>query len=362
MKAKQISLGILKALAIISTILVLIWFLFKIRELILYIAIAAVISLIGRPIVIFLRKRLKFGNTFASVTTLIMVMASIGILLSIFVPIIIEHSKNISEIDFDLVKKDLNELNMQASDALGVEEINIVEAVKRTEFVRNFDLEFIPGFVDVFFNNIGSFVVGLFAILFISFFLLKDENLFTKTVIVFAHPGKEERFVRVLTKTKELLSRYFAGLLFQILILTVFYTVLMVLFDIENPVAIAIICAFLNIIPYLGPIIGGALMMLIVVSNNLGADFSSELLPLLFYVFIGYCIAQLFDNLISQPIIFSKSVRSHPLEIFIVIVIGGFLFGISGMILAVPTYTAIKVISKEFFAEYKIVKRLTKNL
>ena len=79
-------------------------------------------------------------------------------------------------------------------------------------------------------------------------------------------------------------------------------------------------------------------------------------------MFIGYCLAQLFDNIISQPVIFGKSVRSHPLEIFIIILIGGYVFGIAGMILAVPTYTAIKVISKEFLSEYKIVKRLTKNL
>ncbi len=103
-------------------------------------------------------------------------------------------------------------------------------------------------------------------------------------------------------------------------------------------------------------------MSLVIISNNLGADFSSGLLPLLFIASGGYVLAQVFDNFISQPIIFGHSVRSHPLEIFIVILIGGYLFGIPGMILAVPTYTALKVIAKEFLSEYKIVKRLTRNL
>tara|TARA_B100001179_G_C18536490_1_gene379570 strand:- start:701 stop:1012 length:312 start_codon:yes stop_codon:yes gene_type:complete len=103
-------------------------------------------------------------------------------------------------------------------------------------------------------------------------------------------------------------------------------------------------------------------MVLVVISNNLGADFSTELLPLLIITLVGYSIAQLFDNLICQPVIFGKSVRSHPLEIFIVILMGGFVFGIAGMILAVPVYTTLKVISKEFLSEYKIVKHLTKNL
>ncbi|RMA64227.1 AI-2E family transporter [Ulvibacter antarcticus] len=362
MDAKNITVGILKAIAVITGILLLLWFVFKIQALILYIGIAAVISLIGRPIVNFLKRRIKFSNTLASVTTLLMVIASFILLLSIFIPIIVKQSKNISEIDFDLVKTDLNELNIQASDYLGVEQINIVEAIKRTEFVQNFSLEIIPSFIDIFFQNIGSFAIGLGSVLFISFFLLKDDRLFTKTVVVFVDPGREERFERVLSKIKELLSRYFVGLILQILILTVFYTVILVIFGIENPLAIAMICAFLNLVPYLGPVLGWVVMMLVVVSNNLGADFSTELLPLLSYVFIGYCIAQIFDNIITQPVIFGKSVRSHPLEIFIVILIGGYLFSIAGMILAVPTYTALKVISKEFFAEYKIVKRLTKNL
>lgn len=97
-------------------------------------------------------------------------------------------------------------------------------------------------------------------------------------------------------------------------------------------------------------------------SSNLGLDFQSEIVPKTSYVFIGYVIAQLIDNFVSQPLIFSKSVKSHPLEIFLIIIIGGILFGITGMILAVPTYTALKVILKAFLANNKIVKSLTKEL
>jgi predicted PurR-regulated permease PerM len=91
-------------------------------------------------------------------------------------------------------------------------------------------------------------------------------------------------------------------------------------------------------------------------------DFSSVILPKTIYVFIGFGVGQLIDNFFSQPFIFSNSVKSHPLEIFLVIISGGLLFGAIGMIAAVPTYTALKVISKEFFSENRIVKELTKNL
>lgn len=360
--AKAIALGILKALAVVVGVLILLWFLYQIQELILYIGIALVLSLIGRPVVLFLKNKLRFGNTLAAVFTLLMIIGTLSLLLSIFIPVIVEQGKHISQIDFDQVKADLNELNIQASDYIGVDHFQLVEAIKRTNYVQDMDVEIIPSFIDIFFGNIASTIIGIFSVLFISFFLLKDEFMVAKSVLVFAKSGDEDKFKRILVKINELLSRYFIGLLLQISILALFYSVLLLYLDVNDAIAVAIICAFLNIVPYLGPLIGWALMLLVIVSNNLGADFSSGLLPLLTIASAGYAVAQLFDNFISQPVIFGHSVRSHPLEIFVAILIGGFVFGIPGMILAVPTYTALKVIAKEFLSEYKIVKRLTHNM
>ncbi|MCL8006043.1 AI-2E family transporter [Gelidibacter japonicus] len=362
MKAKTISKGILQALAVVFGIIMLLIFLYKIQSLLLYLFIAGVISLIFRPVVYFFKDRLKLGRNISAFITLLFIGGLFALALWLFVPIILEQSKNISEIDFEMVKTDLNELSIQASEYLGVEKINIIEAIKRTDFVQNFDSEFVVSFVDVFVNNIGTFLIGVFSVLFISFFLLKDDRMISNAVASFAEEGKERRFLRVLDKAKELLSRYFIGLLIQTTIMGIFYFLLLLNLDVKNALAIAVICAFLNIVPYLGPLLGGAVMLLVVVSNNLGVDFSSDLLPLLVKVVIGVAIAQLIDNLFSQPIIFGKSVRSHPLEVFLVIIIGGLIFGIPGMIIAVPFYTTLKVISKEFLSEYKIVKQLTKNL
>ena len=80
------------------------------------------------------------------------------------------------------------------------------------------------------------------------------------------------------------------------------------------------------------------------------------------YVVIGFVIVQAIDNFLIQPILFSKSVKSHPLEIFLTIIIGGLLFGIVGMITAVPLYTVLKVILKEFLSDNKIVKSITKDI
>ena len=360
--AKAITLGILKALAVLAGIAILLWFLYKIQSLILFIGLAMVLSLIGRPLVHFLKYRLKFKNTLASVFTLMVIIGAITLLMSIFIPVIIEQGKHISKIDFNQVKQDLNELNIQASEYLGVDHFQLVEAIKHSSYVQNFNVEIIPSVLQIVFGSIGSTVVGIFSVLFISFFLLKDESLIARSVLVFSNTGDEEKFKRILIKINELLSRYFIGLLLQISILVLFYSVLLLYLDINDAIAVALICAFLNIVPYLGPLIGWMLMLLVIVSNNLGADFSTGLLPLLLIASGGYAVAQLFDNLITQPVIFGRSVRSHPLEIFIVILIGGFVFGIPGMVMAVPTYTSIKVVAKEFLSEQKIVKHLTRNI
>lgn len=360
--AKAITIGILKALAVVVGVLILLWFLYQIQALILFIGLALVLTLIGRPVVLFFKNRLKFSNTLASVVTLLLIIGAFSLILSIFIPVLVDQGKHISQIDFEQVKRDLNELNIQASDYLGVDHFQLVEAIKRTTYVQNFNSEIIPSFIDIFFGSIASTVVGIFSVLFISFFLLKEEFLVARSVLVFAKRGDEDKFKRILMKINELLSRYFIGLLLQISILALFYSVLLLYLDVNDAVAVALICAFLNIVPYLGPLIGWALMLLVIVSNNLGADFSTGLLPLLSIATGGYAIAQIFDNFISQPVIFGHSVRSHPLEIFVAILIGGFVFGIPGMILAVPSYTALKVIAKEFLSEYKIVDSLTKNL
>ena len=68
------------------------------------------------------------------------------------------------------------------------------------------------------------------------------------------------------------------------------------------------------------------------------------------------------DNNILIPLIYSRRVKSHPLEIFLVIIIGGGLAGFVGMLFAVPVYTLLRVIAKEFFQQFRVVKKLTETI
>nr|WP_279347038.1 AI-2E family transporter [Gramella sp. AN32] len=354
--------GLLRAAGIILAILISVYFLYEIQSVILYVIVAAVIALVGRPIVIFLRLRLKIPNQIAVIIVLAMVLAIFIGIIYVFVPIIVEQSKYLGQIDIEAFKSDVNDLSDQINTYLGVDEINLIEAVERSEFVQSFDLSLIPEFLNNVFGILGATLVAVFSIMFISFFFLKDSKLMLNSILVFANYGEEQKFQRVFNKIKLLLSRYFVGLTMQIMVLFILYTILLSVFEVQNPIAIAFICAFLNLVPYLGPIIAGVLMALFVISSNLGADFSTIIVPRLIFVMLGYSICQLIDNLISQPLIFGASVKSHPLEIFLIILIAGLLFGIAGMVVAIPFYTALKVIAKETLSEYKIVKRLTRDL
>ncbi len=362
MNSKTIAYGILRAVTIIVGVLGLLWFLYKIQSVLIYIAFAAVISLMGRPLVLFLKRKLKFNSTLAVVFTLVITIGLFMSIFTLFVPIIIEQGQLIGEINVNDISDDFDRLNQEVSDYFNIEKLSLVELFKKTDLMQFFDLKAVPDAINSFLSGFGAILIGAFSVLFISFFLLKDSLLLENSLLVFAKKEDENKFMRAFTKIKDLLSRYFVGLLLQVFILFILYTILLLLFGVHNAIAVALIAAIFNLIPYVGPLFGGIFVLILAITSNLGLDFQSVMLPKLSYILIGYLIIQLIDNFLNQPLIFGTSVKSHPLEIFLAILIFGLLFGIGGLIVAVPFYTAIKVIAKEFLSEYKIVKTLTRDL
>ncbi|CAZ97868.1 AI-2E family transporter [Zobellia galactanivorans] len=366
MNSKTISNGILRAVGIILSTALLLYFLWKIQSVIAYLAIAAVVALIGRPVVFFFRRRLKLPNTIAVILTMALMVGVLSGIIALFVPLLTEQGKNLSLLDIDQLERNLDSLHEQIINFIGTAPNVVDEIIEDTDFektiVDSLNIGFIPNFLNSFLDVLSTASIGLFSVLFISFFFLKDSNLFQSGILAFVNEKNEKRTVTSIEKINNLLSRYFVGLLLQIFILFVIYTITLLILGIENAIVIAFLCALFNIIPYIGPIIGGVIMVVLTMTSNLGMDFSTVILPKAGYVLIGLLIGQLVDNFFSQPFIFSNSVKSHPLEIFLIIIIAGLLFGVVGMIVAVPGYTAIKVILKEFLSENKLVKSITKSL
>jgi predicted PurR-regulated permease PerM len=360
MKSNTITTGILKAIAIIAGVLLLVYFLYKVQSVLIYIAISAVISLIGSPIIRFLKTRLKFPNTLAVFTTMLFFIAILVSLISLFIPLIIKQGENLSLLNIEQLQYTFAHLLNQINDYFLAQNIDILNELKNADLFKN--ITAIPNLLNSVIGTLGNLSIGLFSVIFISFFLMKDTHIMENSLYVLVHDKSESKLKNSIKTIHHLLSRYFIGLVFQITIVFIIYIITLLIFGIENALVIAFLCALLNLIPYIGPIFGGLLMLFLTMSSNIGLDFQTVILPTAMYVMMGYILAQLIDNFISQPLIFSNSVKSHPLEIFLIIIIGGILFGVTGMIVAIPTYTAIKVILKAFLADNKIVKSLTKDL
>lgn len=362
MTSKIIACGILRAIGILTTVCLLLSFLYQIQSVLIYLIIALIMTLIGMPMLHFFQHKLKFNNTFATIATVFIFVLVLAGFIMMFVPLILSQGQNLSLLQTAKIENNITELISKIGIWLESHNVDSKNLMKEANITSKINFAFIPDFLNIILGIIGNFGVGLASVFFITFFFLKDRKIFIQAAKKLIPDSHEEPILNSLEKINHLLSRYFIGLLLQLLIIFILYLAVLLIFGVENALIIAFLCAVLNIIPYIGPLIGSLLAAVLTMISNLGNDFQSEILPTTIYVMIGFWIVQVIDNNVSSPLIFSKSVNSHPLEIFIVILIAGSLSGILGMIVAVPVYTILKVVGKEFFPKNKFIQLLTKNI
>lgn len=360
--SKIIALGILKAVGILSAIVLSVYVIYQISTVLIYLITAFILTLIGNPILSFLKRRLKFNNTLASIFTLLLFIFIITGFIMMFIPLISSQSQSLSLLETDEIEKNSIELINQIALFLENHNINSRNLLKEIDLSSRIDFGFIPNFLNILLETLSNFGIGLASVLFITFFFLKDQNVFLENAKKLIAYNQKDKILNSIQKINYFLSRYFIGLLIQLFIVFVLYFTVLLVFGIHYAFIIAFICAVLNIIPYVGPIIGTFLATILTMIDSIGGDFQTEILPKSIYILVGFCVVQIIDNNISQPLIFSKSVSSHPLEIFLIVLISGFLFGILGMIVAIPLLTILKVIGKEFLPENKIIQLFTRNI
>jgi predicted PurR-regulated permease PerM len=360
--SKTIANGILRALGITVACCLLLLFIYKIQTVLLYLFIALIVSMIASPIINFLERKCKFRHTLAVATTLVFLILLLVGFIMMFVPLIISQSDNLSLLDTVQLEKDVTNMIDQVNTYLSGYNIDTKKLMKEANLTSSLNFTFIPNFINSLIGILSGFGIGLASVVFITFFFLKDRNLFVKAAKQILPDAHQEKIINSFHKINHLLSRYFIGLIIQMTCLFVCYLIVLLIFGVENAFIIAFITALLNIIPYIGPLIATVLVIVLTLLGNIGPETQGEMLSTTLYVFIGYCAAQFIDNNVTSPLIFSNSVNSHPLEIFIVILASGFLFGILGMIVAIPLYTIMKVVAKEFFPENPVVKVLTKDI
>lgn len=359
--------------AVAAVIVTLCWYF---RNVLIYIILAAVVSLLGRPIMKILRKITVKGK---HAPDWLLAIITLLLILSIFLGIITQVIPVVSGI-IQSVTNNLQTASFNASeiarwaDRLNVWLIDRFPSIGRdfkiqeslVTWLRNaFDISSISSVVGSVASALGSFGIALFSVVFISFFFIKDDRLFGRIVGSLVPDKVEEEVISAIGDIQRLLTRYFGGLLTEILgVATLNFLGLWLIARIGfyPAMGIAFMTGLLNVIPYVGPWIGagiGTVLGLVLKYSGAAAlgvypNFWVAALTLL----AVFLFTQLVDNFFFQPFIYSKSIKSTPLEIFIVLLMAGHVGGIVGMLVAIPAYTVIRVVAARFFTGFKPIKRL----
>ncbi|MFA9290357.1 MAG: AI-2E family transporter [Solirubrobacteraceae bacterium] len=363
MNENIIAKGILKSIFTLIGFGIIFFILWKISSLLVYILIAAIVSLIGRPIVILFNTKLKLPSSLSAGLVIFIFISIIGLLVYFFIPLLSNQIELLTKIDKTFIEEKLINKNLATLEYLTNIKADYIKenlTIRFETYLNKIDFKNIINYV---LNTVSSISTALVCVTFISYFFLKDRLVFLNMILALVPTKHEKSTEFVIEKVNVLLGRYFLGLLLQVFVIFLIYLAILTFFTIKFSFTIALLCSVLNLIPYVGPLIGFFIFTGLSLNslNSIDLDLDTILFKI-FWLAITYNITQIIDNYILQPIIYSKSVKSHPLEIFIIIMIGGYLDGIIGIFIAVPFYTIFRVFLKEFFSEFKLVKSLTKDI
>lgn len=340
----------------------------QVRYTLIYVLISAVISIIGKPLVDVLSgekwEKIKLNRSLAAGLTLLILMTLVATLFSLFIPAMLQELTVLSNIDYESLYVEIQKEIAGIQQALGMQANEETNALEETQIgARIIEALSFQNVSNTFTNLIGSLgntAFAIFSILFITFFFLREKFLFRNIVLALIPDRYDDRVHKVTPRLRNNLSRYFLGLLIQITIITTLVSVGLKIGGFHNTIVIGFFAGLINVIPYLGPIIGlsfGLLLGLAQTLSNTNLELGSA-----FMIIIGvFGIVQLLDNFVTQPLVFSRSIRAHPLEIFLVISFAASMAGISGMIVAVPVYSVIRLLAGEFLSHLKFFRWLTQN-
>ena len=362
--------GYLIFLGVLAIVCVTCWYF---SNVLIYVILAFLVSLLSQPLMHLMQKiRIKgksAPNWLLAILSIILVIAILLLVVIMVIPVVVSIINEASlfgdSSSFGNIGDSINEWIVGLFPSLGMD-FDAVSVL--LDYLKGFLSDFsVTGLIGSVGSVIIDLAVGIFAVVFISFFFVKDKNLFSKIVAALVPDRIEASVTESIVDIEHLLSRYFVGLLLEMLCVAVLNFIVLSLIAricVTNAIGIAFIAGILNIIPYVGPIIGEAIGVLLCVvlkyGTGVGLDVNIWVFALIVLaIMLG---VQLIDNFVLQPIIYSTSIQATPLEIFIVMLIAGHIGGILGMLAAIPAYTVIRVIAGRFFYHKKFVQRLMPDL
>jgi len=345
----------------------LLWYFSNIVTVIL---ISLIVYIIGQPLVARLDRirigRRSFPHILSTIITLLLIIVVFFSLCSFFIPLIIQEARLISDIDMKkfstFYSEQLTSLQGMLID-FGVmpHEVTITAFIEEKLFkIVNFG--FFSAVIRDIFSFTGRFFFDTFSVIFISFFFLFDTTMIRRVVLALVNQAYEAQTIKVLEKSKHLLSRYYIGLLFNICVMVTLYTIGLLTIGVKGALVIGLFGGIVHIIPYLGPVIATLMGVILGVTGVVSIGDYAMMGPTALRIILVYITVILIDVIVLEPMIYGKSVKAHPIEIFLIIIAAGTMGGIPAMIIAVPSYTFIRILLKEFLSQFKAVRSLTDHL
>lgn len=350
-----------------AAILFLIWYF---SSVVIYILVSAVLAIVGRPLVKHISKirigRRSVPRWLAAFVTLMVIWVVFAAVFSLFIPLVANKMYQLATLDFGTVLKTVEEPIMRAQEYLHTifmmpdSKISLSDIIA-TSLGQIIDYDTLnTAFSSII--NIGiSFFIAFFSISFITFFFLKEDGLFYSMVKAMFPQRYQDNVTRALDKITILLSRYFTGILAESAILMIVISLTMKIFGMrtEDAFFIGLVMGVMNVIPYAGPVMGGVVSVFVgIVTPIEGYTVGHTVAIIVCSLLVVKCL----DDFVLQPTLYSERVKAHPLEVFLVILMAGSLAGVLGMLLAIPSYTVLRVFAKEFFSQFSFVRKLTKEV
>ncbi len=364
MKITNRTLALLVSLMLMGA---LVWFF---SDLVMYAVLAWVVSMLGQPLMRFFKKikvwKYQVGDNLAAALTLITFFLGLILLIMVFVPPIITQINNLAHVDYAALGRALQEplANLQTQLAsYGLVDANIpLEQQLQERLTGSFEPSSIKRYINGFFATAGNIGVTLGSVAFISFFFLQEQGIFVNFISSLMPSQYDGQVKHALSDIAKNLALYFRGLVLQMLTFSIMVTLALWALGVKNALLIGVFGGLLNVIPYVGPIVGMAFGVIFTVSSNLEVNFYDYTMPMVLKVIGVFFGCQLIDNNFMQPYIFSSTLKTHPLEIFFVVLIGAKIGGVTGMVLAIPGYMVLRVIASVFLSEFHIVHNLKERM
>nr|WP_206703876.1 AI-2E family transporter [Paenibacillus polymyxa] len=211
--------------------------------------------------------------------------------------------------------------------------------------------EKLSGFINNAWTGVGSFlgvitetVLAIATVPFILFYLLKDGHKLPQWILKMLPPMFRKETDRIMTEMNHQVSSYIRGQIIVSFCIGVLLYIGYLIIGLDYSLTLAVIASFTSVVPYLGPVIAitPALIVAIVTSPIM-----------LLKMVIVWTVVQLIEGKFISPQIMGKSLRVHPITIIFVILTAGNLFGVVGIVLAVPGYAVLKVIVTHLFSFFQ---------